>query len=94
METNNNDEETNETPETYDVSFTIDDGTDPVNQASVQIGSTTKTTGSAGGCTFSELEAGTYTVTVSKDGYTTATESITVDETHTSFTISLTASSP
>ena len=55
---------------------------------------TTKTTGSAGGCTFNDIEEGNVSVTVSAEGYTTKTESITVDETHTSFTISLTTSSP
>jgi propanediol dehydratase large subunit len=81
------------TPETTtrDISFTINDGTDPIQSASVVIGSTTKTTGSAGGCSFTGIEEGSVSVTVSKEGYTTKTETITVDSTHTSFTISLVA---
>ncbi|MBQ9025577.1 MAG: PEGA domain-containing protein [Methanobrevibacter sp.] len=55
----------------------------------MKIGETTKTTGSAGGCSFTGIKEGTVSVEISKDGYTTKTEEITVDETHTSFTISL-----
>ena len=83
-----------QSPTTRTLSFTINDGTDAIEGASVKIGSTTKTTGSAGGCTFTNMADDTYSVEVSKEGYTTKTESITSDETHTSFTISLTASSP
>lgn len=79
------------TPTTRDISFTINDGTNPIDGASVKIGSETKTTGSVGGCTFTGVEDGTVSVEVSKTGYTTKTESITVDSTHTSFTISLVA---
>ena len=82
-----NDEEV--TPTTRNISFTINDGTDPIQSATVKIGTETKTTGSLGGCTFNDIEDGTISVEVSKEGYTTKTESITVDETHTSFTISL-----
>ena len=83
-----------QSPTTRTLSFTINDGTDAIEGASVKIGATTKTTGSAGGCTFTDMADDTYSVEVSKEGYTTKTESITSDETHTSFTISLTASSP
>lgn len=76
---------------TYTVSFTINDGTDPVQGATVTIGSTDKTTGSAGGCTFDNMEEGTVSVEVSKDGFTTKTEEISIDSTHLSFTISLEA---
>lgn len=79
------------TPTTYDISFTINDGTNPIDGASVVIGETTKTTGSQGGCTFSGIEKGTVSVSVSKEGYTTKTESISVDADHLSFTISLVA---
>lgn len=85
------DEET--TPTTQDISFTIDDGTDPIQGATVKIGSETKTTGSAGGCSFTAIEEGTVSVEVSKDGFTTKTEEISVDSEHTSFTISLEATS-
>ena len=79
-----------ETP-TYSLSFTVNDGTNPIEGATVTIDDVNKTTGSAGGCTFNDMSSGVYTVEVSKEGYVTKTESITVDETHISFTISLTA---
>ena len=80
-------------PVTRDLSFSINDGKDPIEGATVSIGGKTGTTGSAGGCTISAVEEGTnISVEVSATGYTTKTETITVDETHTSFTISLTAS--
>lgn len=78
-----------QTPTTRTLSFTINDGTNAIEGATVVIGATTKTTGSAGGCTFTDMADDTYSVEVSKEGYTTKTESITSDETHTSFTISL-----
>ena len=87
LEGNNND-----TPATTrDISFSITDGTDPIQGASVVIGSTTKTTGSAGGCSFTGVAEGSVSVEVSKEGYTTKTETITVDSEHTSFTITLVA---
>ena len=79
---------------TRDLSFTINDGTNAIEGATVKIGAKTGTTGSAGGCTISAVEEGTnISVEVSKEGYTTKTETITVDSEHTSFTISLTAAS-
>lgn len=81
-------EEEEVTPTTRKISFTIDDGTDAISGATVTIGEESKTTGSAGGCTF-DVEEGTVSVEVSKEGFTTKTESITVDAEHTSFTISL-----
>lgn len=75
----------------YDLSFTINDGKNAIEGATVAIGETTGTTGAAGGCTLKDIEEGTQSVTVTATGYTTKTESINVDETHTSFTISLTA---
>ncbi|MGN0176644.1 MAG: carboxypeptidase-like regulatory domain-containing protein [Methanobrevibacter sp.] len=79
-----------ETPVTRNVSISVNDGSNPVSGASVKIGSDTKTTGSAGGCSF-KLADGDYQVTVSADGFTTKTESITVSSEATSFTISLTS---
>ncbi len=80
-----------EIPETakYNISFTINDGENPIESASVVIGETTKTTGSAGGCSFNDIEEGEHSVTVSATGYNSKTETITVDSTHNSFTITL-----
>ncbi len=78
-------------PATYDLSFIIDDGTDAVEGATVTIGDVSGVTGSAGGCTLKDIEAGSQTVTVEADGFITKTETVTVDEDNTGFTISLTA---
>lgn len=82
-------EEQTPTPVTRDLSFTINDGTAPIEGATVTIGDKTGTTGSAGGCSINGVAEGSVSVEVSKQGFTTKTETITVDETHTSFTISL-----
>ena len=79
---------------TRTVSFTVDDGTDGIQGADVVIDGDTagkKTTGSSGGCTAT-LSDGEHTVEVTATGYETKSETITVDSTHNSFTISLTAS--
>ncbi len=86
---NNGQEET----QTRSVSFTINDGTDAVSGATVVIDNDTdnsKTTGGAGGCT-ANLTDGEHEVTVTKEGFTTKTETITVSADNTSFTISLTS---
>ena len=72
------------------IQFTITDGTNPIQGASVTIGNDTHNTGSAGGCSFT-LEKGTHEVTVVKDGYTTKTENIEVVSDSADFTIVLTA---
>lgn len=73
------------------LSFTINDGTTGINGATVKLGDVTRTTGGAGGCTFTDIEDGSYSVEVSAEGYDSKTESITVSENNTSFTISLVA---
>lgn len=76
---------------TRDLSFTINDGTDPIKGATVKIGSKTSTTGDLGGCTLKDIEEGSQSVEVSATGYVTKTETITVSSSNTSFTISLVA---
>lgn len=83
--------EEQDTPITRNISFTINDGTDPIEGASVIIDGTNKTTGSAGGCSFNDIAEGTVSVEISKEGFVTKTEEITVSEENTSFTISLTS---
>ena len=81
---------------TRSCSITVDDGaaSDPqgISGAYVTIDGDTankKTTGSAGGCTAT-LTDGKHTVVVTNaTGYKDKTTEITVDSTHTSFTISL-----
>lgn len=81
-------------PATRDISITVDDGTDPIAGASVVIGETTKTTNDSGVASFTGVTEGTVSATISKDGYTSKTESLSVDSTHTSFTVSLVAVTP
>lgn len=81
-------------PATRDISITVNDGTDPISGASVVIGETTKTTNDSGVASFTGVTEGTVSATISKDGYTSKTESLSVDSTHTSFTVSLVAVTP
>lgn len=78
-----------------DLSFTVKDSEstpEPVEGAVVTVTTgKTGTTGSAGGCSITGVLDGTYTVTVTADGFEDYSASITVDSTHTSFNISLTA---
>lgn len=76
-------------PVTRDIHIDVTDGTNPVTGASVVIGETSRTTGDAGGCNFSGLTDGEYEVTITKEGFTTKQESITVNSENTSFTITL-----
>lgn len=78
-----------ESAQARSVSFTVNDGTDPVSGATVLIdGAITKTTGGAGGCTASLID-GDHSVVVTKDGFDDYSDSITVSYEDTSFTISL-----
>ena len=77
---------------TRDISITVQDNSDdPVQGASVVLGETSKTTGSAGGCTINGVSDGTHEITVTKTGFEDYTAEITVDTGNTSFTITLTA---
>lgn len=76
---------------TRSVSFTVTDGTDPIQSASVVIDDgSAKTTGSSGGCTAS-LTDGSHTLKVTKDGYDDYEGTITVSYEDTSFTVELDA---
>ena len=81
-------------PVTRDLSFTVNDGANPVEGATVTIGSVTGTTGSQGGCTLQGIADGSQTVTVTKEGFTEYTDTITVSAESTSFTVSLVADNP
>lgn len=75
-----------------DLSFTVKDNANPVEGAIVTVTTgKTGTTGSAGGCSINGVLDGTYTVTVTADGFEDYSDTISVDESHTSFTISLIA---
>lgn len=76
---------------TQNINFVVDDGSDAIQGAVVTIGEITGTTGSAGGCTLQNVSEGEHSVTVTADGFTSKTETITVSESDTTFTISLEA---
>ena len=78
----------------HELSFTVNDGTDPIQGATVTIEGKTGTTGSAGGCTIEGILEGSHTVTVTKEGFTEYTDTITVSAESTSFTVSLVADNP
>lgn len=69
----------------------MNNGTGSVEGATVAIGDVTGTTGRAGGCSLQNISDGEHTVTVTKEGYEDYTNTITVSEESTSFTVSLTA---
>lgn len=93
-------EENNTTTETTvkrTINVSVTDGTDPVKGASVVLakGSTevaSSTTGDAGGCTLQNVEDDTYTITVTKEGFTEYSASVTTSKSNTSLSIELTAS--
>lgn len=80
-----------ENPETVNISISVKDDQDsPVSGATVSIDEISSTTGSAGGCTLSNVPTGIQTITVTKDGYDEYSESITVSTENISFDIILT----
>ncbi len=80
-------------PETVNIEITVNDGENPVSGATVSIGNISSSTGSQGGCTLQNVPEGSQTITVTKEGFTEYTDTITVSSSSTSFTISLTAAS-
>ena len=74
--------------------ISVNDGTNAVEGASVSIGTITRTTGRAGGCTLKDVPDGEQTIEVIAEGFGDYEGTITVSESNTSFTISLTAVTP
>lgn len=88
-----------EIPEKRNISVSVTDGTNPVSGASVSLTKNSEiiassTTGSAGGCTLSNVEDGSYTITVTKDGFVDYTDTVVTSSDNASLTIELTATSP
>lgn len=70
-------------PNIGDISVNVTDGTDAISGASVVLTDsssedTTKTTGDDGAAVFDNVDPGTYTLTVSKSGYATVTQTLVV----------------
>lgn len=83
-------------PVIYNISCSVTDGTDPVENVDVILEDADETqytgkTGSAGGCTITNVPEGTYNVVATATGYNEYTGTITVDENNTTLTITLTA---
>ena len=76
--------------EQYSIHFDVTDGGNGIEGATVTINGVSKTTGSAGGCNFNNMTGGVVTVEVTITGYVSKSESISIDNEHTSFTIVLT----
>lgn len=79
---------------TYNISVSVTDGTNPLENVDVTLddgeNEYSGKTGSAGGCTISNVPEGTYNVTATKTGYNEYTGTITVNEETTSLIISMT----
>ena len=76
--------------EQYSIHFDVTDGENGIEGATVTINGVSKNTGSAGGCNFNNMNSGIVNVEVSKTGYVSKSESISIDKEHTSFSIVLT----
>ena len=83
-------------PVTVNVSVSVSDGNDPIENADVILEDAEETqytgkTGSAGGCTISNVPEGTYSVVATATGYTEYTGTMEVSEDNKTLTITLTA---
>ena len=76
---------------TRDITVSVSDGTNPIASANVTAGSVSGTTGDDGEVTLTGVSENVNSITVTKAGYADKTESVTIDESHTSFTITLDA---
>lgn len=72
-----------------DITVTVSDGTNPISGATVTIGDDEETTDEDGEATFESVYEGSQTITVTKTGYADKTSTVTVDDSHTSFTVEL-----
>lgn len=92
QETNPDDNKEQEvTPTTRTISVTVTNGSNNIGNATVTIGSVTAQTGPRGGAAELEnIPDGEQTITASAEGYTEATQTVTIDKNHTSFEIVLT----
>ena len=83
--------------EKRNISVNVTDGNNPVQSATVELvkdGNTiaSSTTGSAGGCTLTNVEDGSYVINVTKEGFVTYSKSVTTSVDNNELSIELTAS--
>ncbi len=76
--------------QTHTVTFIVQDGSTPVENATVTFNSTNETTNSDGQAVFSDIEAGNYDYTVTADEYETINGSLTVSDADVNETVSIT----
>ena len=76
---------------TYDVTFTVLHGTNPVSDATISIDGQTSLTSDASGLATISLENGTYGYTVSANGYDAYSGTFTVADENSSVSVNLTA---
>ena len=74
---------------TRDITVSVSDGTNPIASANVTAGDVSGTTGDDGEVVLNGVSEKVKQITVTKTGYADKTESVTIDATHTSFTITL-----
>lgn len=67
-------------PPMYTVTFTVTEGTNPIEGAMVIFDGTNYTTNTSGMATITNVEAGTYNYTISMTGYTDATGTVIVTD--------------
>lgn len=81
--------------ETVDITVTVTDGSDPIQDVVVTVvdDEITATTGSAGGCTLTAVPTGVKTITATKEGYTEYSDEVTVTSETSTLSITLTAES-
>lgn len=73
-----------------DITVTVSDGTNPVSGATVTAGDNTGTTGADGKVAFEDVPETVTSISVTAEGFADKTQSVTIDASHTSFTITLT----
>lgn len=88
--------ETPQSLEKRNISISVNDGTNPVSGVVVSLVKNNQTvasstTGSAGGCTLSNVEDGSYIITATKDGFDEYSDSIVTSSDNVSLVIKLTA---
>ena len=81
-------------PEKINISVTVTDGENPINSANVSLTNSnniniTGTTGTAGGCTLSNVPLGSYTLTASASDYTTYSRVMLITNETTTITITM-----
>ena len=76
-------------PKIADITVNVSDGDNPISGATVTIGDDEETTDEDGDATFESVYEGSTNISVTASGYADKTVTVTVDDSHTSFTVEL-----